>query len=113
MLVLPAAFFVVALGGSDEWSETEAWAVLIGFPLVAWGALVVVLVLCWRGDWRRLWSLPLVVFFGLLIWPLLFLLSSGVRRAVLPYKPKPPIAQPPRPRAGGPGVLRARRDDFG
>jgi hypothetical protein len=106
LLVIPVALFAAVLGasGDDEWPVAVTWAVVIGFPLVAWGAVVVVLVRSWLGGWRRLWSLPLVVFVGFLFWPLLFLLfSSKVRKAVLPYPP------PPRPKTAdrsGPGVLR-------
>jgi hypothetical protein len=92
LLVLPVAVFAAVLGAStsDEWPDWLVVAFLIGFPLVAWGAVVVVLIRYWLGGWRRLWSLPLVVFLGLLFWPLLFLLISlRIRRSVLPYRPEP------------------------
>jgi hypothetical protein len=92
LLVLPVAIFAAVLGAStsDEWPVAVVVAFLIGFPLVAWGAVVVVLVRYWLGAWRRLWSLPLVVFVGFLFWPLLFfLISSRIRRSVLPYRPEP------------------------
>jgi hypothetical protein len=100
LLVIPVAVFALALGASDEWSVTVAYAVVLGIPVVVWGVVVVVLVRYWLGGWRRLWGLPLVVFFGFLFWPtLLLLISSRVRRSVLPYKPPTP-----RTRADAPGL---------
>ena len=57
----------------------------IAATLVAWVIVVVLVVHQWRGGWRRLWRLPLLVLAGVLFFPILFLLfSSTFRRGVLP-----------------------------
>jgi hypothetical protein len=89
ILVLPAALFAAVLGASDEWSHSVAVAVVYGFPLVVWAAVVVALVFYWRIGWRRLWTLPIIVFVGFLFLPLLLLLiSSRIRESALPYSPE-------------------------
>ena len=88
LLIIPVAFFGAVMGASDEWSESKFYASLIAVPLVAWGVAVVVLVYYWRGGWRRIWTIPLVVVTGFVfVFALLLLISPNIRRSVLPYKP--------------------------
>ena len=88
LFVLPAALWAAVLGASDEWPELVAAVVVYGFPLVVWGVVVAVLVRCWRGGWRQLLGLPIVVTLGFVFPPLLlFLISKTVRQSVLPCKP--------------------------
>jgi hypothetical protein len=90
LLILPVAFFVAVIGGSDEWSVTEAWVWVLGITLVAWGSVTGVVVHFWFEGWRRVWTLPLVIVVGAaFVLALLLLLSSSIRRSVLPRGPAP------------------------
>ena len=98
LLVIPPALFTIALGASGD--PSPDYAIIFGFPIVVWGIVVLLLVLCWRGGRTRLWRLPLVAIVGVVFWPVFFfLISSRIRRSVLPSRPAPLR------RRDGPGVV--------
>jgi hypothetical protein len=103
ILILPVALFAAVLGASDEWSDSVALGFIYGFPLVVWACVVAAVVYHWLIGWRRLWTLPLIVFVGFLFLPILLLLiSSRIRRSVLPSGPEPRTGNPGAILVGGP-----------
>ena len=91
VILIPPVFLFFLLGAADiaeqnpGISEVALLAGAIAATLVAWVIVVVLVVHQWRGGWRRLWRLPLLVLAGVLFFPILFLLfSSTFRRGVLP-----------------------------
>lgn len=94
VVLIPPVFLFFLLGAADiaeqnpGISEIALLAGTIGLTLAAWVVAVVLFIRHWRGGWKRLWSLPLVVLGGVLFFPsLLLLFSSSFRGDALPYKP--------------------------
>lgn len=94
VVLIPPALLFALLSAADiaeqnpGISEVALVAGAVGLTVAAWVVAVVLFIRHWRGGWKRLWSLPLVVLGGIFFLPtLLLLFSSSIRKAWLPYKP--------------------------
>jgi len=88
-LFYPCLLFLFGLSAQDNSTGTVVFVFVA--PAVAWLVLAAYIGWLWWKGWSRLWKVSVLGLIGGLFWPALFLLfNAGIRRALLPRRPRHP-----------------------